>query len=144
MSPPAVQLLRITRPARMAHLPELLALVEEACDAANANGDVRYAARLAVEEIAVNVIDYGYRGRETGPVELVLAWDEERMTIEIADNAACFAPEDAPAPDLESGWEERSIGGLGWHLVRRLVDTLAHRYEPGHGNRYTLSKRFAP
>lgn len=142
MSPPAAQLLRITRPAQMAHLPELLALVEEACDAANANGDVRYAVRLAVEEISVNVIDYGYRGRETGPVELVLAWDEERMTIEIADNAACFAPEDAPAPDLESGWEERSIGGLGWHLVRRLVDTVAHRYE--HGNRYTLTKRFAP
>jgi anti-sigma regulatory factor (Ser/Thr protein kinase) len=142
MSPPATQRLCITRPAQMAHLPELLALVEEACDAANADGDVRYATRLAVEEIAVNVIDYGYRGRETGPVELVLAWDEERMTIEIADKAACFAPEDAPLPDLESGWEERSIGGLGWHLVRRLVDTLAHHYE--HGNRYTLTKRFAP
>jgi anti-sigma regulatory factor (Ser/Thr protein kinase) len=140
--PPAAQLLRITRPAEMAYLPELLALVEEACDAANANGDVRYAARLAVEEIAVNVIDYGYRDRAVGPVELVLAWDDERMTIEIADKAACFAPEDAPAPDLESGWEERSIGGLGWHLVRRLVDTVAHRYE--HGNRYTLTKRFAP
>jgi anti-sigma regulatory factor (Ser/Thr protein kinase) len=142
MSPPAAQLLRITRPAQMAHLPELLALVEEACDAANADGDVRYAVRLAVEEISVNVIDYGYRGREPGPVELVLAWDDERMTIKIADKAACFAPEDAPAPDLESGWEERSIGGLGWHLVRRLVDTVAHRYE--HGNRYTLTKRFAP
>ena len=143
MSQPADQLLRITRPAQMAHLPELIALVEEACDAANANGDVRYAVRLAVEEISVNVIDYGYRGRAVGPIELVLHWDEERMTIEIADNAACFAPEDAPPPDLESGWEERSIGGLGWHLVRRLVDTIAHRYEPGHGNRYTLSKRFA-
>lgn len=144
MSQSAAQLLRITRPAQMAHLPELIALVGEACDAANANDDVRYAVRLAVEEISVNVIDYGYRGRAVGPIELVLAWDEERMTIEIADNAACFAPEDAPPPDLESGWEERSIGGLGWHLVRRLVDTIAHRYEPGHGNRYTLTKRFAP
>lgn len=143
MPPSAAQLLRITRPAQMAHLPALLALVEEACDAANANDDVRYAVRLAVEEISVNVIDYGYRGRAVGPIELVLHWDEARMTIEIADNAACFAPEDAPPPDLESGWEERSIGGLGWHLVRRLVDTIAHRHEAGHGNRYTLTKRFA-
>lgn len=144
MSPSAAQVLRITRPAQMAYLPELIALVEEACDAARADGDVRYAVRLVVEEISVNVIDYGYRGRAVGPIELALSWDEEQMTIEIADNAACFAPEDAPAPDLVSPWEDRSIGGLGWHLVRRVVDTIAHRYEPGHGNRYTLTKRLMP
>lgn len=144
MSQPAEQLLRISRPAQMAYLPDLMALVEEACDAAGASDEVRYAVRLAVEEISVNVIHYGYAGRAVGPIELVLAWDEARITVEIADNAACFAPEDAPPPDLESGWEERSIGGLGWHLVRRLIDSVAHRYEPGHGNHYTLVKCFSP
>lgn len=139
----AAQLLRITRSARMAHLPDLMALVEEACDAADANADVRYAVRLAVEEISVNIINYGYAGRAVGPIELVLAWDDDQITVEIGDNAACFAPEDAPPPDLESGWEDRSIGGLGWHLVRRLVDSVGHRYDAGHGNRYTLTKRFA-
>ena len=143
MPPPAVQMLQLSLPARMDHLAELMALVEQACDAAGADADARYAVRLAVEEISVNVIEYGYRGRAVGPIELELSWDEERITIGIADNAACFAPEDAPPPDLEAGWQERSIGGLGWHLVRGLVDTIAHRYEPGHGNRYTLTRRLA-
>jgi anti-sigma regulatory factor (Ser/Thr protein kinase) len=144
MPPPIThRLLHLACPARMAHLPELMALVEQACDEAGAGEQARYAIRLAVEEIAVNVISYGYPDREPGPIELSLAWDEDQMTIVIEDRAACFAPTDAPAPDLDSSWDKRSPGGLGWYLVQAMVDTVQHRHEPANGNRYTLVKRLA-
>jgi anti-sigma regulatory factor (Ser/Thr protein kinase) len=45
-----------------------------------------------------------------------------------------------PAPDLAAGWEERDAGGLGWHLVRRLMDEVRHEAPPDGGNRLTLIK----
>jgi hypothetical protein len=51
-------------------------------------------------------------------------------------------PADAPAPDLASPLEERDPGGLGWHLVRQLVDGLEYRAAPAGGNTYTLVKQF--
>lgn len=129
--------------ATMDHLPGLLDLADRACAAASADEAACYAVRLAVEEVVVNVVIYGYEGREPGPVDLRLSWDDERVTIRITDEAGPFSPDDAPAPDLESDWGERAIGGLGWHLVRSMVDELRHRYDPADGNHYTLVKAFA-
>jgi anti-sigma regulatory factor (Ser/Thr protein kinase) len=45
------------------------------------------------------------------------------------------------APDLSAGWEDRAVGGLGWHLIRRSVDEVDYGPNPGGGNRLTLVKR---
>jgi serine/threonine-protein kinase RsbW len=127
--------------ASMANLPDLLALAERACDAAGVDDETRYRVRLLVEEVCVNVVSHGYPAGQPGPIELDIESTAEWMTIRISDKAETFRPEDAPAPDLESDWQERSAGGLGWHLVRSLSDELHHASVPGGGNRYTMTTR---
>lgn len=132
--------LQLTTTATMANLPELLALADHACDAAQLDEQARHVVRLLVEEVCVNVISYGYPDSAPGPIELAMHWTAERMTVEVSDRAVAFSPGDLPQPDLEAGWEERSLGGLGWHLVRNLSDELEHTCLPAGGNRYTMVK----
>ena len=98
---------------------------------------------LALEELGLNIIDYGYDG---GPcdIDIVLTSDDDAVTIEIIDGGPPFDPlHDAPTPDLDASIEDRRIGGLGVHLVRTLMDDLRYRREHGK-NHLTLVTRRAP
>ena len=123
----------------MADLPALLAFVDAACDALEADGDARFSMRLAVEEVFTNILEHGYRGN--GPVEIRVDGGPRCVRVRLSDQAPPFDPLDAPPPDLESPLEERDTGGLGWHLVRQLIDELEHHPAPGGGNTYTLVKQ---
>ena len=63
------------------------------------------------------------------------------MTVTVADRAPLFDPAGAPAPDLESSWSDRRIGGLGVHMVRQVMDAVRHEPRPGGGNVVTIEKR---
>jgi serine/threonine-protein kinase RsbW len=45
----------------------------------------------------------------------------------VEDDGKPFNPLDAPEPDTNQLLEERPIGGLGIHLVRKNVDELEYR-----------------
>ena len=134
--------LRITRTATLDNLPALLDAAEQACLQAGASEDARHAVRLAVEEVSVNVMTHGYANEAPGPITLALDWAQAPLlTIDIIDRARLFDPADVPPPALDTGWDARPIGGLGWHLVRRMVDEVRHRPAPERGNHLTLVKQ---
>jgi len=64
------------------------------------------------------------------------------FVVEVSDNGKPFNPLDHPEPDLNQPLEERPIGGLGIHLIRKFVDQLAYRRDAGR-NILTLRKRAA-
>jgi serine/threonine-protein kinase RsbW len=131
----------VTREARLENLPALLQFVSDACRGAGASSEDEFALKLAVEEACVNIIVHGYAGREPGPVSVAIRWDPDRFVVTIEDLAAPFQPDSVPEPDLTAGWEEREIGGLGWWLLRKMVDEFEYESVPGRGNRLTLVKR---
>jgi len=140
-------LAHIRRPARMEHLPDLLQACEQACDAADSGPEDRHALHLALEEVCVNVITHGYRDLPTGPLELHFEFlpppegGSAALRVTVQDEGRTFIPQDAPPPDLASDWDDRRIGGLGWHLVGQMVDELRHDTPESGGNRLTLLRR---
>jgi serine/threonine-protein kinase RsbW len=126
--------------ARLEDLPALAALVEESCRSADA--ETLFALKLAVEEVFTNIVTHGYRG-QPGPVTVTVARDAGGIAVTLEDQAPSFDPALAPVPDLESDWEDRPLGGLGWHLVRQLVDEVRHRPRETGGNEVTLIKRLS-
>ncbi len=108
---------------------ECLSLVHEATRrAAIAEGFDPSAAdeiAVAVGEAMTNVIEHAYRGEPGHAVRLRFRPAPEALRIEIEHRGA--APENLPAGvDLGRLARERRRGGLGVHLMRRLMDHVVH------------------
>jgi CheY-like chemotaxis protein len=130
----------IERPARLEEIPAFLAFLRARLAEAGAGEAVWQALRLAVDEACSNVIAHGYRGA-VGTIRLAVAVGDGRAIVTVTDAAPPFDPALVPPPDLDAPWPERRVGGLGWHLLRSVVDEV--RYQPAGegGNVLTLVKR---
>ena len=127
----------------MADLPALADLLERACARVGAGAEVLADLRLAAEEVFTNILTHGYGGRP-GPVTVAVAATPQAVTVTLADAAPDFDPARLAVPDTAADWQARPIGGLGWHLVRQVMDEV-HRapgaHSPHSGNVYTLVRR---
>jgi len=143
----ALQAAAIEFPARREALAGVIAVVEDFCVANGADAESAYALRLVVEEVCLNLIDYGYAGADpavAGVIGLRLAAGSEAFELTVLDRGRPFDPAGAPAPDLDSPAETRPLGGLGWHLVRHMVDELTYRSDSLQGNQLRLVRRRRP
>ena len=82
---------------------------------------------LALDEILTNIISYGYDEGGEHRIVIRLALEQGKWTVEVEDDGRPFNPLTAPAPDTKQLLEERPIGGLGIHLVRKNMDELEYR-----------------
>ncbi len=131
-------------PAELASLAELRRYVKEAAGGAGIDEAKAYKLQLAVDEIATNIISYGYKG--VGASAVISIGAEIRdgaLVITLEDHAQAFDPRtiDMPsAEDLAKPLEERAIGGLGIFLAIRGVDRFDYRRE-GDRNLSTFEVR---
>lgn len=133
-----VLLLDYALPARLEEIEKLAVAVDAVLPD---RVDLAFAANLCLEELVTNTIRYGLRGRTGHLIRIRLSLSKGWLEIAIKDDAPRFDPfTDAPAPDLGLGIAERPIGGLGIHLVRRLMDEV-HASHDGTGNLILLRKR---
>jgi serine/threonine-protein kinase RsbW len=132
---------RIERPARMEHLRELVDTVVRAAGDAGAPESVRHDVRLAVEEACTNVIVHGYGSQAVGPITVTATVEHDEIIVQIVDRAPPFAPDDAPQPPVDESWQTRRAGGLGWHLIRSVMDRVEYRRAEPDTNILTLTKR---
>ena len=123
------------------NLPHFLAFIEDVCARIDADQDTKYALRLAVEEVCTNLVVHGYRGMPAGPIEIAAHDGGDRVTLVIRDRSPPFDPTNAPPPDLTSDVEHRKPGGLGWHLVKQVMDEIDYAAGTTVGNVLTLVKR---
>jgi serine/threonine-protein kinase RsbW len=95
-----------------------------------------YWLRLAVEEITSNIAEHGYRGH--GPVELAAETDEDRVLVQIEDEAPAFDPRSHDySPSSPADRSTADAGGHGIFLALRNLDAF-HYERVGGRNRNTL------
>ena len=106
--------------------------------------EASYLATLAIEELVLNCIKYGYGGDNAADhaVDVVLSVSGGALSIEVVDDGGAFNPLDAPVPDLSAPTVARPIGGLGIHLLRELADEMTYERRDGT-NRVVLTRRIA-
>lgn len=102
----------------------------------NASADIV----LAVDEAASNIILHGY-SRAPGIIEVLIECQEGVMKVRLRDQAPPFDPTSAAPPNLDLPLEERPLGGLGIHLMRKLTDRIEYTRSPDGANLLTLYKR---
>jgi serine phosphatase RsbU (regulator of sigma subunit)/anti-sigma regulatory factor (Ser/Thr protein kinase) len=95
---------------------------------------------LALEEILTNIISYGYTDAREHEIKVRLRAQPGEVKAEVEDDGQPFNPLDAREPDTAKSLEERTIGGLGIHLVRKLMDGLEYKRQ-GERNLLTIKKK---
>lgn len=122
-------------PATLESLAEVRAFVKEAADRAGIDDSRTYQLQLAVDEIATNIILYGYKDAGEGAVFSVGAETTgDSLVITLKDQAPPFDPRTMQMPeeeDLARPLEDRKIGGLGIYLAVQGVDRFDYRREDG-------------
>jgi serine/threonine-protein kinase RsbW len=127
----------------IAEIPRLLDWVETCCGESGVGGDAPSKLALALDEAVANVINHAFTGiASPHRIAVVLEIDGDRVTAEIIDNGRPFDPSAAPEPDCATPLENRDVGGLGIHLIRRMMDRVQYR-RSGDENHLRLEKRRA-
>jgi serine/threonine-protein kinase RsbW len=120
----------LTVPATLDDLEVLADFVIQAARAAGLEKKPAYRLRLAVDEIATNIVTHGYQEMGlVGDITIYADMDDEILTITLEDNAVPYNPleeKEVTEEDLHKPLEERKIGGLGIFLTLRGVDRFTY------------------
>lgn len=115
-----------------AHLSVLGAIRQMVILAANEAGlpeSAMYRLSLAVDEIATNIILYGYQGQAAGEIIVSVNQADGLLSVVLKDTGLEYDPfsrEMPTAQDLEKSLEDRDIGGLGIFLAIQGVDHFSY------------------
>lgn len=138
---------RRTRPAVVLRVPsgtEFLATIRDTtrrmAEVAGCDASMAEQVSLAVDEAATNVIKHAYQGRSDRRVELRYLLAPDELRVEIVDDGAPVDPRALPKVDLRRYASEKRRGGLGVHLMGRIMDAVSFR-RTAEGNVCCLVKR---
>ena len=123
-------------PARLEEIEKLA----EAVNKALSDWDLAFSANLCLEELISNTILHGLKGAADRFIHVQISISNECLEILLKDDAPRFDPfMQAPKPNLDLDINERPIGGLGVHMVKKLMDKVHAEYD-GTGNLIVLLK----
>ncbi len=95
---------------------------------------------VAVEEIAVNISNYAYGGKD-GEIEVKVELRKDLSRISFTDSGVKFNPLEKKDPDITLSAEERNIGGLGIFLVKKMMDDVSYSNTDGK-NVLKITKKY--
>jgi serine/threonine-protein kinase RsbW len=81
---------------------------------------------LAVDECTTNVIRHAYRGQSGQPIEIRFEPDGRDFQVEVIDEGETVDPRAVPRVDLQRYAAERKKGGLGVHLMGKIMDSVTY------------------
>src|SRR5262245_12748828 len=110
----------------VASLVEATAELEALLERESVPADVMYACSLALEEIVTNITRHGFADAAAHTIRFAARLTADHVVLQFEDDGRAFDPLAAKPPDLARPIEERPIGGLGIHLVRKLADRVEY------------------
>jgi anti-sigma regulatory factor (Ser/Thr protein kinase) len=135
-------------PGTLDSLKPIADYVMSAAEQAGLEKKAAYKLRLAIDEIATNIILHGYEEAGlTGNIEITAELSDRTLTLTLEDSAIPFDPLQHSQPsedDLQQSLEERQIGGLGVFLAIDGVDDFAYEFVNNRNrNHFTLNRSIA-
>jgi anti-sigma regulatory factor (Ser/Thr protein kinase) len=103
------------------------------------SSDAIFFASLAIEELSSNCVKYGFDDSEEHLITISVSIGNGVMELTVIDDGHAFNPLTFPEPDTDIPAQERPIGGLGLHLVRKMADHATYS-RLSEQNRLTLKK----
>lgn len=127
-------------PADLREIERLNRLIRQFGDLHEVPSRVLYAVNLALDEVVTNVVRHGFADPKDQEVVAHVVAKTSEVVTEVSDSGRPFDPVAVPPPNLEAPLSERTLGGLGIHLIRSLMDAVEYRRE-NEKNVLTMRKR---
>lgn len=117
-------------PRSAACLPEIFAFMDRFFERAGVGEEHRMPMHFAVEELYTNLVKYSRGG--TRDIMLDLKRETTRLVVSLTDfGVERFDIRDVPDVNVNLGLKDRTPGGLGIHLLKRMVDHVGYEYVDG-------------
>lgn len=107
-------------------VPQLAAFIDEVAEACGIDMATAMSLNLAMEEAVVNVMNYAYPADSPGEVRIDASVADGKLVLTISDWGQPFDPTAVEPVDTSLDADDRPIGGLGIHLIRRYTDSLSY------------------
>lgn len=106
----------------------------------NADGKLVFELELICEEVFVNICNYAY-GENVGKAEIEVSKLSDSIVVKFIDSGKKFNPFEIAEPNIHAPLEERSIGGLGIFMTKKLSDALS--YDRSNGKTFLQLQRIS-
>jgi sigma-B regulation protein RsbU (phosphoserine phosphatase) len=87
---------------------------------------IRRQINLVLDELLSNVISYAFEDDEEREIDVRIELSSDRLAVTIADDGIPFNPFSSAPPDTSLSLEERELGGLGIHVVSKVMDEVSY------------------
>jgi anti-sigma regulatory factor (Ser/Thr protein kinase) len=112
---------------RFDSIPEIFAFTAATFAREGIDARLLQAVDLALEELFTNMVKYSTTTTKPVEVEIVPIANGVEVTL-TDDDVEAFDVTKAPDIDVTLPIEQREPGGLGLHLIKRLLDSIEYEY----------------
>jgi sigma-B regulation protein RsbU (phosphoserine phosphatase) len=118
---------KISIPNRLSQIDTVNDQMGAFCEDHGVGHDVVMKLSLVFDELLNNVISYGFQDEDEHGIDVGVELLGNRLMVTISDDGVPFNPFLREEPDISLSIEEREIGGLGIHLVRKVMDEYSYK-----------------
>jgi anti-sigma regulatory factor (Ser/Thr protein kinase) len=139
----------LTIPGELSSLAPIADFVLAQAREAALDKHAAYQLRLAVDEIATNIILHGYEEHDlVGDIVVSAERDHRSLTIALEDTAPPYDPlqhdVDRVEADFDKPLEQRQIGGLGVYFAMHAVDEFRYKHQGGRNRNIFVMNTSVP
>ncbi len=113
----------------ISEIEKVHSIIEQIGTEFNCQAKTVFELNLAIDELLTNTISYGYDDKSVHTIEIEITVDAKKIIIKLQDDAKPFNPLNAKEADTTLSLEERSIGGLGIHIIKKIIDHITYERE---------------
>ena len=123
-------------------LNKLCRNLEQFCKTLGLTKKCIFQINLALEELFTNIVSYGYQNGADHWIKIAISHENGAVVIRIEDTGIPFDPFSVESPDTIGDIENCPVGGLGIHLIKKLMDEILYE-RCGNKNVLTIKKNIA-
>lgn len=126
--------------SRIENIEKINDFVNEKLDQIKCPMKIKMQINIAIDEIFGNIAYYAYSPK-VGQATIQMEINQNPLSVILTfiDSGIPFNPLQKESPDIKLSVEDRKIGGLGIHIVKKSMDKLSYQYKDNK-NILTISK----
>jgi serine/threonine-protein kinase RsbW len=94
---------------------------------------------ICLDELFTNIVSYGFEDDLDHIIQVTMNMDNQVLTLSIEDDGIPFNPLEKKDPEVPADLVDVRIGGLGIHIVKKLMDDIRYQRKQGK-NKLTMKK----